>query len=78
MPNATLNQGVGGEQSTPATAGVRALSFPQASHRAVEQSQVFVQQQGGGAAGGGTVTLGNGPISLLATSGYLRGVLIDL
>ena len=73
-----LSQGVGGEQSTPATAGVRALGFPQASHRAVEQSQVFVQQQGGAASGGGTVTLGNGPISLLATSGYMRGVLIDL
>jgi hypothetical protein len=75
----TLGQGVGGEQSTPATAAVRQLSFPQASHRGVEQSQVFTGiQLGGGATGTSTVTVGNGPISLLATSGYLRGVLIDL
>lgn len=70
---------VGGDTSNPASAAPRALSFPQASHRAVEQSQVFSGVQlGGGATGTSTVTVGNGPISLLATSGYLRGVLVDL
>jgi len=70
--------GVGGPQSTPVTAQQRTLSFDQASHRGVEQSQVFAGIQLGGAALGTVqVTLGNGPISLLP-QGYMRGVLIDL
>lgn len=78
MPGAVASPGVGGPQATPATAQQRTLSFDQAAHRGVEQSQIFAGQQLGGAAlGTQQVTLGNGPISLLP-QGYMRGVLIDL
>jgi hypothetical protein len=80
MPPATANSvpGVGGPQSNAATASQRTLSFDQAAHRGVEQSQIFAGVQlGGAAAGTSQVTLGNGPISLLP-QGYMRGVLIDL
>jgi hypothetical protein len=77
MPPVTT--GVGGPQATPATSQPRAaLSFDQASHRGVELSNTFAGLQlGGGALGTSTVTVGNGPISILP-QGYLRGVLIDL
>jgi hypothetical protein len=78
MPTAqTTVPGVGGPQATTVTAQQHALTFDQAAHRGVEISQTFVVQQGGAALGTGTVTLGNGPISLLP-QGYMRGVLIDL
>ena len=79
MPAAATQNvpGVGGPQSTTATAAQRSLSFDQAAHRGVEQSQVFAAiQQGGAATGTSQVTIGNGPISLLP-QGYMRGVLID-
>lgn len=77
-PAATMVPGVGGPQSTPVTAQQRSIGFDQASHRGVELSQTFANVQLGGAAlGTNTVTVGNGPISILP-QGYLRGVLIDL
>jgi len=78
MPNTVQVPGVGGPQATPPTAQQRSISFDQAAHRGVEQSQVFAGIQLGGAAlGTAQVTLGNGPISLLP-QGYMRGVLIDI
>lgn len=80
MPAATqtLGQGVGGAQSTPATAVQTSLAFDQASHRGVETSQTYAGiQLGGGATGASTVTVGNGPISL-EPQGFIRGVIIDL
>jgi hypothetical protein len=77
-PNTVAVPGVGGPASTTATAQQRSLSFDQAAHRGVEQSQIFAGvQQGGAPLGTSQVTLGNGPISLLP-QGYMRGVLIDL
>jgi hypothetical protein len=78
MPGAATVPGVGGPQSTAPTAQQRALSFDQASHRGSELSQTFAGIQLGGAAlGTATVTVGNGPISILP-QGFLRGILIDL
>jgi hypothetical protein len=70
--------GVGGPQSNAATAGQRTLSFDQASHRGSELSQSYANVQLGGAAlGTNTVTVGNGPISILP-QGFMRGILVDL
>jgi hypothetical protein len=78
MPAAgTIQQGFG-SQSTPAGAQQASLAFNQASHRGSELSQTFANVQlGGGAATTNTVTVGNGPISILP-QGYMRGVMVDL
>lgn len=78
MPTAVATPGVGGPAATTPTAQQRALSFDQASHRGSELSQSFAAiQQGGGATTTNTVTVGNGPISLLP-QGFLRGILVDI